>query len=166
MNEVELRAVRNLPAIETTDLLMSAYKASDALEEVMTADIPVLSPVYGGSYERRMQNARRQYSEAVARLSTNPELQERSDAIHTARCGCSAEEQREDCDWYVAGKVSAAKSRRILQAGELSVNGFTVADIADYPEIFKKWIDYLEASREERPALQLEFQQLVAQVTR
>jgi len=150
---------------EITDLLIIAYKASDLRGEILTADIPVRSPASGGRYERMFSNAGARYEDAVAKLSESPDLQELSDAIHAARCGCTPAAQREGCDWQVAGRTSSARSQRILQAGELKINGLVIEDITDYPAVFNKWIDYLEAPRGERPRLQAELEQLVAETT-
>lgn len=161
----EFGAETTISDTEIKELIKTAYEASDLIGEILTADIPVRSPAYGGRYERMMQNAGKRYEDAVARLSSSHNLQELSGAIHDARCGCTSAEQREGCDWHVAGKTSKARGRRMLQAGALKVSGFTVEDISDYPEVFNKWVDYLEAPKEEALRLHAELEQMIAATT-
>ncbi len=79
-----------------------------------------------------------------------------------AACGCTPTQQVGACDWHVIGKASRSKSRTILQAGELKLSSFKIEDISAYPEHFERYIDYLEAPREERLRLRAELEEFFA----
>jgi hypothetical protein len=139
--------------------LIDAYQASDLIGEILTADIPVMGS--NPRYRNMLAHAELRYSQSVAVLSAVPELRDLSRNIHKSRCGCSFDNQTDGCDWYVVGETSIQQSRNILHAAELKLSGFTSEDISNYPEVFNKWIDYLEAPKEDRPRLQAEIEELI-----
>jgi hypothetical protein len=143
--------------------LIDAYEASDLIGEIMIADVPVMGQ--NPRYRNMLAHAELRFSQAVATLSGVPELRDFSRAIHKGRCGCTYDNQADSCDWFIVGQASSQQSRLLLHAAELKLNNFTAQDIGDYPEVFNKWIDYLEASKEDRPKLQAELEQLIAKTT-
>lgn len=142
MSETVNRSAELTPE-RINELIKKVFRAKGAIRQILTADVPVMSPVTS-----RYRDMLAQYSQmqevALEEIGGDKAIIEIADFIHNQRCGCAAYGDKGTCDWHRMDQGSSERRRRVLQAAEVRIQGFSARELVGQETELDTFIDRLE----------------------
>jgi len=126
-----------------SELVKKVFRAKGAIRQILTANVPVMSPATS-RYRNMLARYSRMQESSLEEICGDKSIIEIADFIHNHRCGCVTYGDEGACDWHRMDRGSSERRRRVLQAAEVRIQGFSAVELAGQETELDTFIDHLE----------------------